>query len=136
MAGQIRVKIDGTLVEKVVAVDTGLNVAMAMDGHPEDSRPRLNGIAITRESDKNKVLWDWATKPWAEATKDGEIEFLDPKKEDSVIKKITWKKGFLTSYTEVVADTQGARSAPMTESIQIAVQEMDMDGAKITAYEV
>lgn len=135
MANQVRIKVAGALLEQVVSVEFGLDVASGMDGHPQDARPRLSGIRIMRKSDKKTDLWSWAIEPWASAFKKGTIEFLDQHEQDKVIKTVNWEDGFITSYTEELPHVQASRDAPVTETIVIAARIVDFDGAKITAYE-
>ena len=134
MGAQIRIKIDDVLVERVVSVEAGLDVAAGHDGHPQDDRPRLTTIRITRESDTNLAFWLWSLTPFAEGYKGGMIEFLDPTKEDSTIHTITWEDGFVSSYREDVPHIQFAKEAPVTETIEVSARVVDLDGSKLEGY--
>lgn len=134
MANQFRVKINGQVVPLVKSVTMGLEVAGADDGHPQDARPRLHVIRISRESDKSTDLWNWATTPYGEQYRKGSVEFLDPEKEDKVLKTVNWEDGFVRSYQEAMPHTQHAREQPVVEMVEISARVIDFDGAKIEAW--
>ena len=134
MASQFRVKINGQLLPKVKSVTMGLEVAGANDGHPQDARPRLHVIRISRESDKTTDLWSWASTPFGSQYRKGTVEFLDPEEKDKVLKTVNWEDGFIRSYQEVLPHVQSAKEEPLVETIEVSARVIDFDGAKIEAW--
>jgi hypothetical protein len=130
MAKQFRVSIDGNAVPNVLDVEYGLDVGKDTNGAPVDSRPRLASIKITRRSDEATDYWTWAIKPHQEYFKAGKIEFLDPRKENKVLKTLEWKNGFIESYEEVVPHVNQAREAPQTEIFFVSAPSLTINGVQ------
>lgn len=130
MAKQIRVQIDGNHVPNILDVAYGLDVGKDSNGAPVDARPRLKSITITRRSDENTDLWQWALHPHKEFFKSGKIEFLDPKHQDKVLTTLEWSDGFVKSYVETVPHTDHDRDAPQTESVEVSASTITINGVE------
>lgn len=130
MAKQIRVSIDGNKVKNILDVEYGLDVAKDTNGAPVDARPRLKTIRITRRSDEAMDLWQWALNPHAEYFKAGTVEFLDPKKEDTVLKTLEWSDGFVRCYMEHVPHIHQKKNDPQVEYIEVSASTITINGVE------
>ena len=130
---QIHVEIDGKKITNVLSVDYGLVVRHDFDGSPSDARPRLARIIVTRKSDDNALLGQWASKPFRGHFKAGKVTFYAPDEESKVLSTMSWTDGFITKYEELCPDIQTQRNIPMTEKIEISAQKMKINDVEVDA---
>jgi len=131
---QIKVEIDGKAISNVIAVDYGLEVEHDADGSPSDARPRLARIKITRKSDDNQLLGDWASHPFRGHFKSGKISFFAPDEATKVQSTMSWSDGFVAMYREEVPDIQIHRDMPMTEYVEISAQKLKINDVEVDVH--
>ena len=124
---QIKVEIDGKHIPNVLSVNYGLEVQHDTDGRPMDARPRLARIRITRMSDADTLLGDWASHPVRGHFKSGKVSFFVPDEESKVQSTMSWSDGFVALYGEAVPHIHDERHKPMTEYVEISAQKVKIN---------
>ncbi|NNM33729.1 MAG: hypothetical protein HKO53_11720 [Gemmatimonadetes bacterium] len=130
MAKQIKCEIDGNKVPNVLDVEYGLDVAKDTNGAPTDARPRNRRIMLRFRSSENSDLWSWALHPKEEYFKAGKVEFMDPKKENKVLKTLEWTGGFVENYIECQPHIHRKKNDPQYEVIEVSAASITINGVE------
>ncbi len=96
MAYNAKLTVDGKDY-KVLSCSYGFRQSTNMSGMP-NSEIRISEISVLLESSKDLSLWDWGSDQ--SGKKDGTITFYLASDHTQEMKKLSFKEGFLTGYSE------------------------------------
>jgi len=121
--------IEGERIPKVKAVSYEVKTAKDVRGKPSD-QARLAQIKVTREADDSNTIFRWACRSTADNFKGGEIVLKNPR-DGQEMKRLTWKDGFITRYTETYPDFEASKSNQVYEEFEISAEVVSVGDADL-----
>jgi hypothetical protein len=128
MARRPILEIDGVKYDKVYKVSWELYTAKDETGRPSDCA-HAGTIKITRESDGNTDIARWAMDSSEPNWKSGNVTFKNP--DDSEMKVLEWRSGFVTKYIETVPHIKDDPSDQVFEYFEVSCAWLKVGDAEI-----
>jgi hypothetical protein len=128
MARRPSLEVDGVTYKNVQEVSYETNCASDETGRPSDCA-RGGLIRIMRESDENTELANWAFNSDKEHLRGGKVHFKNS--DDSEMKILEWKDGFITHYEEHVPHIKHNSDDQSYEYMEISCKSMAIGSVEI-----
>ena len=128
MARRPTLEIDGVKYKNVYEVSYEIYTAKDETGRPSD-RAHAGTIKVTRESDENIAISEWATDSGETNWKNGSVAFKKP--DDSEMKVLKWEEGFITRYEERIPHIKKYPDDQVFEYFEISCHRLFIGNAQL-----